>query len=367
MKIFLATDHAGFELKEKIKDYLLTFKNQFEVIDFGAYKYIKDDDYPDFIHRAAKAVSESKGSDTAIIFGGSGQGEAIVANRYQHVRAGVINTENLELVKLLREHNSANILSFGARFVSKDFAIQAIDIFLNTEFSCEKRHARRLAKVSPGFEYKILPAILSKSYKDIKNKIALFDGFVDTVQIDVSDGILTPYKTFPYSKSFRAKRIFNFKGEIELHLMVQNNLGFLDRFGDLGASSMLVQIQSRDTEKALKSLNNKGSYRLGLSVMPSTSISAIDDLIRHIDYIQVMTIKDIGKQGSAFAEDSVELIRKIACKYPELPISVDGGVNDKNISILKEAGVRNFAVGSYIFKNEDPVDQYANLSKKLTD
>ena len=114
MKIHLATDHAGLELKEKVKLYLLNL--DYEVIDHGAYEYDALDDYPDFIFPCANAVSndpESKG----IILGGSGQGEAMAANRVKGVRAAVFYNGPDEIIKLSRQHNNANILSLGARFV----------------------------------------------------------------------------------------------------------------------------------------------------------------------------------------------------------------------------------------------------------
>ncbi len=145
MKVYIATDHAGFDLKEEIKVFLLN--KGYDVEDFGAYEYDKEDDYPDFIKKAAKAVSESKNNDFAIIFGGSGQGEAMVANRFKNVRAAVLNCENIKLVKLAREHNDANILSIGARFLSKKFALKATEEFLETKFSEAERHKRRLKKL----------------------------------------------------------------------------------------------------------------------------------------------------------------------------------------------------------------------------
>ncbi len=144
MKIYLATDHAGYDLKEKIKTFLIG--KEFEVEDCGAFENNPDDDYPDFIKKAAKGVS--LGSDSfGIIFGGSGQGEAICANKIRGIRAAVYNCENLDLIPLMREHNNANIISIGARFVREENAKQAIDIFLKTPFPNEQRHIRRIEKV----------------------------------------------------------------------------------------------------------------------------------------------------------------------------------------------------------------------------
>lgn len=146
-KIYLATDHAGFNLKEEVKKYLE--ESGREVYDCGALTFEPGDDYPQFIALAAEKVQHDSMHEPsmAVIFGGSGQGESIVANRYRHVRAIVYAGGNLELVKLGREHNDANVLSIGARFVTKDEAVQAIDLFLSTSFSHEERHAERVIQI----------------------------------------------------------------------------------------------------------------------------------------------------------------------------------------------------------------------------
>lgn len=142
MKIYLATDHAGFELKEKIKAFLE--KGGSEVIDCGAKSFDPDDDYPDFIEKAAKAVTQDQRS-MGIVFGKSGAGEAIVANKIKGIRSVLgFNEENVELARL---HNDANILSLGSGFVKEDEAKRLVEIFLETPFSGEERHKRRIEKI----------------------------------------------------------------------------------------------------------------------------------------------------------------------------------------------------------------------------
>ena len=116
MKIHLATDHAGLELKNSIKNYLL--QKKYFVEDHGAYEYDAEDDYPDFIFPCAKAVADDEES-RGIILGGSGQGEAMAANRIKGCRAAVFYSGPKEIVTLSREHNNANILSLGARFMNE--------------------------------------------------------------------------------------------------------------------------------------------------------------------------------------------------------------------------------------------------------
>ncbi|MBI5421373.1 MAG: RpiB/LacA/LacB family sugar-phosphate isomerase [Parcubacteria group bacterium] len=144
MKIYLGTDHAGFELKEKIKTFLL--EKGHEVKDFGAFSLDPDDDYPDFIRPVAEAVAQDKES-RGIILGGSGQGEAMVANRVSGIRATVYYGGNHEIIKLSREHNDANVLSLGVRFLTEDEAISMITLWLSLPFSGEERHERRIEKL----------------------------------------------------------------------------------------------------------------------------------------------------------------------------------------------------------------------------
>ena len=143
--IYLATDHRGFELKEKIKQWLSEWGYEYE--DMGAFEYNKDDDYPDFIKKAAQKVSENPEQDKAIILGGSGQGEAMVVNRHKGVRAAVYYGGPDEIIKMSREHNNANVLSLGASFLNEEAAKNAIKLWLETPFSGEERHIRRINKI----------------------------------------------------------------------------------------------------------------------------------------------------------------------------------------------------------------------------
>ncbi|MEK9166264.1 MAG: RpiB/LacA/LacB family sugar-phosphate isomerase [Patescibacteria group bacterium] len=145
MKIYLASDHAGFELKEALKKYLTELGYGGE--DKGAYSLNSEDDYPDFIRPVVEAVAADPEHVRGIVLGGSGQGEAMIANRYKGVRAAVYYGGQLEIVKLSREHNDANILSLGARFISEYEAKEAVKLWLETPFLGEVRHMRRIEKI----------------------------------------------------------------------------------------------------------------------------------------------------------------------------------------------------------------------------
>lgn len=146
MKIHLGCDHAGFELKEKVAIHL---KNKgHEVIDHGAKKFNAVDDYPVFCFLAAQAAAKDP-SSLAIVIGGSGNGEQISANKIKGVRAAL--AWSAETAKLAREHNNANVMGLGGRMHSEFESLAIIDAFIDTVFSNEERHVRRINQIS-GYE-----------------------------------------------------------------------------------------------------------------------------------------------------------------------------------------------------------------------
>jgi ribose 5-phosphate isomerase B len=145
MKIYIGSDHAGFLLKKDLLDFVL--EKGFEVYDCGPQEYNHDDDYPDYISVAAKAVSEDPENSKGIVLGFSGQGEAIVANRFPNVRCAVFYGGTKHILTLSREHNDANMLSLGSHFMTTQEAKQAVEMWLGTAFTNEERHIRRIKKI----------------------------------------------------------------------------------------------------------------------------------------------------------------------------------------------------------------------------
>ena len=165
MKIYIGTDHAGFELKEILVEYLR--KEGYEVFDKGAYQEVNGDDYPEYIALVAEAVSANPKTAKGIILGGSGQGEAITANRFSNVRAVVFygqfkkkdGKKAPNIIVLSREHNDANILSLGARFLDEKEAQKAVKLWLETPFKGEVRHKRRISKIENITQKKICTTV----------------------------------------------------------------------------------------------------------------------------------------------------------------------------------------------------------------
>ena len=138
--IALGTDHAGYALKEKIKKHLISIG--YHVLDFGANSD-EPSDYPDFCKPAAQCVTNNK-CDLGIVFGGSGNGEAMVANKVPGIRCGVC--WNTDSARLSKEHNDANMISIGARMVSEPEAIEIVESWLKAKFE-GGRHQSRIDKI----------------------------------------------------------------------------------------------------------------------------------------------------------------------------------------------------------------------------
>jgi ribose 5-phosphate isomerase B len=165
MKIYIASDHAGFELKKALIPYIGSLETvedsiTYEVVDIGPETFNPEDDYPELIAPCARKVVEEQ--VLGIVIGSSGQGEAMVANREKGARAAVFygrvpqapaleaegtpGVDGFDIIRVARSHNDANILSLGARFLSLDDAKTAVRVFLETPFSQAARHARRIAE-----------------------------------------------------------------------------------------------------------------------------------------------------------------------------------------------------------------------------
>jgi ribose 5-phosphate isomerase B len=158
MKVYFAADHAGFELKQSLLNFVRGLG--YEVEDCGALRLDQHDDYPDIIAAGAKllAADVRKGAESRAIFiGASGQGEAMAANRFKGVRCALyygasghqrdLLGNELDIIASTREHNDANALSLGARFIDAEEAKQVVETWLRRPSSREERHARRIARL----------------------------------------------------------------------------------------------------------------------------------------------------------------------------------------------------------------------------
>ena len=152
MRVYLGSDHAGYELKMHLVNHLT--KQGHDVVDVGPHVYDREDDYPAFcLHTGAKVVADE--GSLGVVIGGSGNGEQIAANKIDGVRAALV--WRTEIAQLARQHNDANVISLGAREHTLDEATSFVDAFLATPFSGNPRHARRVAQVTEYEQTRKLP------------------------------------------------------------------------------------------------------------------------------------------------------------------------------------------------------------------
>ncbi|MEQ4301538.1 ribose-5-phosphate isomerase [Plantactinospora sp. B6F1] len=154
MRVYLGSDHAGYELKVHLANHLA--KQDYELVDVGPFLFDPDDDYPAFcLHAGARVVADA--GSLGVVIGGSGNGEQIAANKVAGIRAAL--AWSVEIAQLAREHNDANVVAIGARQHTLDEATAIVEAFLTTPFSGNERHARRIRQVAEYERSGALPAL----------------------------------------------------------------------------------------------------------------------------------------------------------------------------------------------------------------
>ena len=217
----------------------------------------------------------------------------------------------------------------------------------------------------------VIPAILPKNYEDLKNKIALVRGIAPVVQVDICDGIFVPSFTWPFlgkgELDLHFNRIQNEEEgmpfwediDFELDLIVSDSVENFDIYSKLGPRRIIFHIEAmEDIEEFKNFLEGIDTYvrdviEIGVAINPTTPVEQIFPLVPHIDFVQCMGIAKIGFQGEGFDRRCIEHIEKMKEKFPDILISVDGGVNLETGRLLKKAGADRLVAGSAIFNAGD--------------
>jgi len=210
----------------------------------------------------------------------------------------------------------------------------------------------------------IIPAILPKDFAELEDKVSLIKGFTKNVQVDICDGQFVPNATWPYRKSDDSfqKIIKEEEGlpgweslNYEFDLMVNKPEDVVDEWVSAGALRIIIHAESKgDVAAALVKL--EGRVEVGLALNIETPLDIVELHQNRLQFIQCMGIDHIGFQGQSFDNKVLEKIREVKAKFPDLLISVDGGVSLETASKLIEAGADRLVVGSAIFNAENPLD-----------
>lgn len=374
--IYFASDHAGFELKGQLVEFVQDVLG-YEVIDCGAIAYDPQDDFTDYIAKAAREVSADPKNTRAIILGGSGQGEAMLANRFHDVRAAVYYGGNMEIVSLSRVHNDANVLSFGARFISESEAKEAVALWLQTKHEPVEKYDRRIDEIEAlgkvqgvpisATKRSIVPSLPAKSFDEISALLSVLEGAAPGVQIDIVDGVFAPFVSWPFSETDVQQELQKLAPyakdlEIEIDCMCADPQKYLDVFVSLGVSRVVMHAGSTNEYEACIQHAKDHGYKIGLGLRNNTPPQLLAKYVDDIDFVQVMGIEHIGKQGEPFDTKTFETIETIRHMYPDLEIAVDGGVSAVTIPQLLEVGANRFAPGSAVTKAVDPQMAYKQLA-----
>jgi ribulose-phosphate 3-epimerase len=220
----------------------------------------------------------------------------------------------------------------------------------------------------------IIPAILPESFKDLEEKLSMVSDRVSMVHIDATNSTLTPESSWPYKGN--SQEFENIKNEeegfpfwenlnFEVHLMMRDPELYIEDWIRVGAERIIVQAEGfRDEETLLKTLrefrnrfdisNTYVGTEIGIAINLDTSIENILQFVPETDFVQLMSIKEIGKQGHPFEKEVFERIKELKERFPNIIISIDGGVTIPIAEELIDGGADRIIVGSAIFASEDP-------------
>lgn len=218
---------------------------------------------------------------------------------------------------------------------------------------------------------------MPKKYKDLVEAVEQVQGAVDTVQIDIMDGLFTPSKTWPYisTKSDMFEKLSSEEVglpawedlDYEFDLMIKRPEDSLDKWIALGPKRIIIHVESVEDHKKLFDQTDqlRGFVEIGLSFDDDTDVTKFADLVEHADFVQVMGIDEIGAQAQPFEPRSIYNLTYLREKFPDLPLSVDGSVNLETAKNLVAAGATRLVSGSAIFHAEDPLMAIAELGQQV--
>ena len=221
----------------------------------------------------------------------------------------------------------------------------------------------------------IIPAIMPKDLKDLKKKLSLVSSYVDTVQLDLMDGKFVADSTWLFDPIHdkpsldEIKELEKIKGvNFELDLMVKNAGEYIEQLVESKANRLIFHIEAEDSLAEL--FDNietmaKSKLEVGLAINTTTDIEEVFPWVSKVDFIQCMGIEDIGFQGQPFDERVLEQVERLREEYPDVTISVDGGVNLETAPQLIKAGVNRLVIGSAIFESENiknTIKEFQNLA-----
>ncbi|MFZ2522658.1 MAG: hypothetical protein WAX44_04020 [Minisyncoccia bacterium] len=219
----------------------------------------------------------------------------------------------------------------------------------------------------------VVPAIIPKNREQMEEEIKKVSSFAHLVQIDISDGIFTQYKTWPYNgqdteyfEKLKKEEIGLPRWEeveYEVHLMIKNPEEVVLDWIHAGVSTIIAHIESTENFQKVIDICRENEVLVGVAIKPSTDIEKIKTLVEKVDFIQVMGSDLLGKHGTKLEDRAILMIKEIQKLYPNKTIAVDIGVNQTTEDILKNAGATKLVSGGAILESANPQEVYSDLSE----
>lgn len=216
----------------------------------------------------------------------------------------------------------------------------------------------------------LVPSLPARSESELVNAFEQLQGVAESFQVDMVDGVFAPGLAWPFTEedplaALELLRDWSASFDLEIDCMVRQPEQYLDRLVTVGVKRIIVHVGSTENIPAIISHARKNNYKLGLAITNDKSLDELRPYLTEIDFVQVMGIAEIGKQGQPFDDRTLSSIKTLRAEYPTLEIAVDGAVNSVTIPKILAAGANRLAPGSSVIKTENPSEAFENLKKLL--
>ena len=212
----------------------------------------------------------------------------------------------------------------------------------------------------------LVPSLPAKSYSELESLLTALSGTAPEMQVDIVDGRFVPHRSWPFTEpdpGTAIKMLGSYANQFsfEIDCMVLGVEKYLEAILAIPADRIIIHFGSTDHYHKLFKQVHRAGAKVGLALAADIELSVIEPHLDKIDFVQLMGIREVGRQGQPFAEETFARVKELRTNYPELEIAVDGGVNENNIPDLIKAGANRLAPGSAIAKQSDPKAAYLAL------
>ncbi len=345
--LYFGSDHGGYSLKQHLLPQAEALG--YEAVDVGDAQPEASDDYPPYALLVAANVTADRREGKAsfgVLSCRSAAGMVMAAGKLAGIRAAVAFKP--EEAVHARADNDANVLALSGDWTDLDQAARILETFVQTPANDEPRHQRRRAEIHrlETVIPEIIPGVFEETEDAVREKVASVTDMTTWLHIDVADGGLVPRRAFAVAETIPTFQDLS----VEAHLMVNDPAKYLAAAGAAGYQRLIGHVEAPGfaefASAAGQGLEIVGALDLG------TGPDALTPYASKLDGVLVMGVK-AGKSGQAFDPSIISIVSQLNETYPELPISVDGGVSDRTAAAIVAAGAARLVSTSYLFTADD--------------